>query len=133
MGFLEDKLNWSSKRADGSPRSKLAMFLDPVGACFQPADLHPFQWAVDAVHREREAAAEIKGLGENATSECVIMKDPDADLPIESDQDDEEAKPVITPTVSILPTPPEPVSFTDPKKRENLVASRKQSLLDKEE
>lgn len=42
MGFLGDKLYWSQKKADGTPRSMMAKILDPVGACIEPTDLSPF-------------------------------------------------------------------------------------------
>ncbi len=63
MGFLEDKLYWSTTQADGSPRSFLAMLLDPVGACFQPADLSPFN-AEDTVAAQvpmSERAVDVEG------------------------------------------------------------------------
>lgn len=42
MGFLEDYLYWQDTKADGTKRSFLAKFLDPVGACIEPTDLSPF-------------------------------------------------------------------------------------------
>lgn len=44
MGALESKLYWSQTKADGTPRSMIAKLLDPVGACFEPADLTPFNF-----------------------------------------------------------------------------------------
>ena len=39
-----DALYWTQTKADGSPRSLWAIFLDPVGICIQPTDdLQPFR------------------------------------------------------------------------------------------
>lgn len=39
---LGEKLNWSQTTRDGTPRSALAKFIDPVGVCIEPAALDPF-------------------------------------------------------------------------------------------
>ncbi len=95
------------------------MILDPVGACIQPADLHPFQWTVDAVQQELEAAG-------NATAETV--PDPNAEKKHESEQDEEEseeeAKPVLTQPIPMVATPSAPAGDVQADKRENLVVSR---------
>lgn len=39
---LGAKLNWSQTTRDGTPRSALAKFIDPVGVCIEPAALDPF-------------------------------------------------------------------------------------------
>jgi len=60
MGFLVDKLYWAPTQIDGSPRSFLAMILDPVGACIQPADLEPFPSNEPAAAVDGEKGSELK-------------------------------------------------------------------------
>ena len=82
MGFLASKLYWSTTQIDGSPRSLLAMILDPVGACFQRAELNPFDWQEPPPEKkgdELKVAAEVEDLPRNDSSPPVPVAIPVAD------------------------------------------------------
>lgn len=70
MGFLESKLNWATKKTDGSNRSLLAMILDPVGACIQPAELNPFEFP------EQQAATSTRSTASETPLPVLPMSPP---------------------------------------------------------
>lgn len=93
MGFLVDTLHWAPTQIDGSPRSLLAMFLDPVGACIQPAALEPFPEDPAAATEVEKGSAdphtdELKEDSEDAAEavakalETKLAKDADVPAPV---------------------------------------------------
>lgn len=77
MGFLEDKLYWSTTKIDGSKRSIIAMIIDPVGALIQPAELSNF--SVD-----ESVAAQVTSEAGRDVESAKVDQDEEAGLPVES-------------------------------------------------
>lgn len=102
MGFLVDTLYWAPTQIDGSPRSLLAMILDPVGACIQPADLEPFP-------TEDPAEASAKEMADPDTEELKDDEDDAAEAVAKALESKKSAKnadvPAPAPPAALVSTP----------------------------